>query len=391
MLQSMSDAPYILYGVQLSLYTGKVRSYLRKKRLHFVERETWHPGFENAVAKVGNRKQPMIETPEGEVVQDTTEIIDFLEARHSEHSVYPETPVQRMVALLFELYGDEGLMKPAMHYRWNFPEQNDRFLEEEFGRALRPSPLQRDEGLASAAQLFSFMRTQCIPALGVTPGSASAIEEAYQDLLDRLEVHFRIHPYLLGGRPCIGDFGMLAPLYAHLGRDPYPLELMKARAPSVHRWVERMNVADGGLAEFPDHEERYLPGDEIPESLFPILQLMAEDYMPELLSIVASVNEWLAGQPERPAGTRVPASTQGMGTLSPIGRHRVKLRGVEIELAVQHYSIWMLERVLDHYDSLGFAERKKADDMLDATGLAPLLQARPVRRIERVGFTEVLG
>lgn len=300
----MADAPYIFYGLQLSLYSGKVRSYLRKKQLRFIERETWHPGFAAASAKLPSPKQPTIETPEGEVIQDTTEIIDFLEARHPERSVYPEGPVQRLVALLFELYGDEGLMKPAMHYRWNFPDQNDRFLMAEFSRGLRPAPSARDEGLAAAAQLFRFMRTQCIPSLGVTPESAPAIEAAYEDLLDRLEDHFRIHPYLLGGRPCIGDFGMLASLYAHLGRDPYPLELMKARAPSCHRWVERMNVADAGLADFPDRDENYLARDEIPESLLPILALMAQDYMPELLNIVACVDAWIARQPEMPAGTR---------------------------------------------------------------------------------------
>jgi glutathione S-transferase len=191
----MVEPPYIFYGVQLSFYAGKVRSYLRKKRLPFVERETSHPGFTAAAAKVGNSNQPMIETPEGEVVQDTTEIIDFLETRHPNNSVYPDGPVQRLIALLFELYGDEGLMKPAMHYRWNFPEQNDAFLMEEFGRSMRTEPSAREEGLKSAAMLQGFMRTKCIPALGVTPGSAAVIETAYEDLLDQLELHFRLHPY----------------------------------------------------------------------------------------------------------------------------------------------------------------------------------------------------
>jgi glutathione S-transferase len=390
-MRRMVDGPYIFYGLQLSLYAGKVRSYLRKKQLPFVERETWHPGFADASAKVATQKQPLVVTPEGEVLQDTTEIIDFLEARHPEHPVYPEGPVQRLVALLFELYGDEGLMKPAMHYRWNFPEQNDRFLMAEFGRGQLFAGSSSDDGLGGWTQLQTSMRTQLLPLLGVTPESAPAIEAAYEDLLDRLEEHFRSHPYLLGGRPSIGDFGMLAPLYAHLGRDPYPLELMKARAPSCHRWVERMNVADAGLAEFPDCNESYLPLDEIPESLLPILALMAQDYMHELLSIVAFVDEWIARQPELPAGTPFPASTQAMGTLSPIGHHRVTLRGVEIELAVQHYSIWMLQRVLDHYHALDSAARQGADAVLDSTGLAPLLRARPVRRIERIGFTEVLG
>ena len=37
------------------------------------------------------------------------------------------------------------------------------------------------------------------------------------------------------------DFGLIAPMYAHLGRDPYPLALMQSRAIHVFRWVERMN------------------------------------------------------------------------------------------------------------------------------------------------------
>ena len=75
------------------------------------------------------------------------------------------------------------------------------------------------------------------------------IEAAYEELLDRLEAHFRVSPYLLGGRPSIGDFGMIAPLYAHLGRDPYPASLMKRRAPHCYRWVERMSSRLATLAE----------------------------------------------------------------------------------------------------------------------------------------------
>lgn len=386
----MTSDPYIFYGVQLSFYAGKVRSYLRKKGLPFIERETSHPDFAIAAKQVPTPKQPLLVTPQGEVIQDTTEIIDFLEARHPENPVYPARPVQRFIAVLFELYGDEGLMKPAMHYRWNFPDQNDDFLIEEFGRFLRPEPSQREAGLAAAKHLQTHMRIQVIPALGVTPTSAPAIEAAYEALLDRLEEHFRVHPYLLGGRPSLGDFGMLAPLYAHLGRDPYPLALMKSRAPALNRWVERMNVADAGLAEFPDVDASFLPEDQIPETLLPILSLMAEDYMPELLSILRSVDDWLEAQPEVPAGAPFPASTQGMGTMAPIGHHQVSLRGVEIELAIQYYSLWMLGRVHAEYDALDAEARGQVDEILATTGLAPLIATRPKRRIERVGYTEVL-
>ena len=49
----------------------------------------------------------------------------------------------------------------------------------------------------------------------------------------------------------------MAPLYAHLGRDPVPKALMQSLAPNVYRWVERMNQPQPLAGEF-------LAGDEIP-------------------------------------------------------------------------------------------------------------------------------
>ena len=40
-------------------------------------------------------------------------------------------------------------------------------------------------------------------------------------------------PFLLGHRPSIGDFGLLAPIYAHLYRDPVPGFILRTR------WVYR--------------------------------------------------------------------------------------------------------------------------------------------------------
>ena len=74
-------ADYFLYGSEMSLYTGKARSYLRKKGVRFETRSTSHPGFARAAAAIGHTYQPILDTAAGEVVQDTTSIIDFVEAR----------------------------------------------------------------------------------------------------------------------------------------------------------------------------------------------------------------------------------------------------------------------------------------------------------------------
>ena len=46
-------------------------------------------------------------------------------------------------------------------------------------------------------------------------------------------VAHKIYPYLLGGRPSIADFGFMAPLFAHLGRDPVPAALAATFAASL--------------------------------------------------------------------------------------------------------------------------------------------------------------
>jgi glutathione S-transferase len=84
----------------------------------------------------------------------------------------------------------------------------------------------------------------------VTDDTRYLVETLYLAFLDALNSHFEQYPYLLGWRPCLGDFGLLGPLYAHLGRDPYPARLMQQRAPRVWRWVERMNRADQDAPEY---------------------------------------------------------------------------------------------------------------------------------------------
>ena len=99
---------YQLIGAEISYYTGKARAYLRYKGIPFEEVTASAEVFAKTILpKTGVRFIPVLITPEDEAVQDTTEIIDFLEARFPQASVYPDTPLQRLVALLFEIYGDE--------------------------------------------------------------------------------------------------------------------------------------------------------------------------------------------------------------------------------------------------------------------------------------------
>ena len=136
----MADHPYRLYGMPGSLYTAKVRAALRKSGLAFREHAVGEPRFlETIVPKIQRWIIPVVETPDGEIWQDGSAILDALTPLMPEDQTpTPEGPVQRVIAHLFELFGGEGLLRPAMHYRWNFDAENLAFLTDDFTNALVP-------------------------------------------------------------------------------------------------------------------------------------------------------------------------------------------------------------------------------------------------------------
>ena len=123
----------VLYGSPLSLYTGRARSYLIKAGLAYKETVPITDYFrETVLPKAGGRAGvPTIETMEGEVIRDGAAIVDHYENRSDQH-FSPKTPRQNILSRLFDVIGAEGLLRPAMHYRWNFPEQNLAFLRFHF-------------------------------------------------------------------------------------------------------------------------------------------------------------------------------------------------------------------------------------------------------------------
>ena len=68
----------------------------------------------------------------------------------------------------------------------------------------------------------------------------------------------------------------MAPLFAHLGRDPYPLHIKQQRAPRVFRWVEHMNTPEIRMPEFPDFPQSYLNDDEVPLQVVSLLRLLID-------------------------------------------------------------------------------------------------------------------
>lgn len=336
-----------LIGHEFSLYSGKTRSYLRHKQIPFVESSTLEDR-ELVRARVGRRVIPVVVTADDECVQDTTAIIDFLEDRYPERSVYPDGPWQRLVSLLLEVYGDEWLVLPAMHYRWHFKRKNLGYVLRNFGNIVRPNwpSMLRPIGGLPVAMLFGNLYK---PVMGRSRGNIGEIEKSYESFLDDFNRHLEDHYYLLGSRPSIGDFGLIGPLYAHLYRDPYPGELMRTRAPNVAKWVERMQQPVNFDGDF-------LEDDQVPETLFPLLRRMFTEQLPVLLDTMRRVGKWKEEHPEAKGIPRF------------IGKHEFVLGDVSATRYVMPYAQWMFQRPLSFYQLLSDDERARIDPMLEQLG-----------------------
>ncbi len=375
-----------LYAAPMSLWSGKARAYLRKQGIPFNEVMPGHPSYKEKIIPHTKRGiVPVVQLPDRTVIQDTVDIIDHFElSDQSRFSVYPNTPKQRLAALILDMFGSEGLLKVAMHYRWNFLEDNIAFIELEFGDHIVPGAT--PDVITSMAHKVMAPMQAYLPMLGLNEKTIPAVEEQYLELLALLNAHFAQHPYLLGGLPSVADYGLFAPLYAHLSRDPYPGMVMKSKAQRVYRWIERMNAPDSDMPEYGEYPQQYFADDEIPETLQAILRLVAKDFLPELKQAVTEVNQWLADNPdvEGQCVTEKPR-------IKALKQMDYPFRGTTVTGMVIPYQLYMLQRITDYFAQCSAEEKNVTQQFFSSLGLQELLTRQAKRRVERPELIEVWG
>jgi glutathione S-transferase len=107
-----------LWGSPHSFYTGKVRSYLIKKGLPFREQTLAHSRFQaQIVSRVRLMVVPVLEFPDGRLLQDSADIIETLEARFPDNPMIPATPCSMHRSPRRRLR-HRGTLAPGIH-RWS--------------------------------------------------------------------------------------------------------------------------------------------------------------------------------------------------------------------------------------------------------------------------------
>src|SRR5262249_23639183 len=116
------NAPFRLYGADLSPYSVKVRSYLSYKNLPFEWLARSNARHEEVSRYAKLPLTPILVAANDNALQESTAIIEALERDTSEPSIIPNDAALAFVSALLEDYADEWLNKVMFHYRWSYPD-----------------------------------------------------------------------------------------------------------------------------------------------------------------------------------------------------------------------------------------------------------------------------
>ena len=260
-------APYRIFGNEMSPYSVKVRAWFRYKAVpHLWLQRSQHR--EEFKARARLPLIPLVVTPDDRAIQDSTPVIEALEAENPEPSIHPEDPALRFLSALIEEYGDEWGNKLMFHHRWH-SEVDRRGTALVLARSFLP----HDDSAAVEA-LAEQVRERMVGRVhftGSSEANAPLISRYLDDLLAILEAHLESRKYLFGARPAFADFGLAPQLY-EAALDPTAAGIIRARAPKVLAWSYRVLE--------PHNEGPFEDWDSLKETLTPLLANAGAYFLP---------------------------------------------------------------------------------------------------------------
>jgi len=246
---------YRLFGVEMSPYSVKVRAFMRYKKIP----HTWVVRSMDQMAEFGKYAKlplvPCLACPDGSGLQDSTPIMEALEAQFPQPPVRAADPATDFLAALLEEFADEWCNKPMFHFRW-FYDADAKSAALRIAQETVPAGSPPE----AAVQMAGMLEARMVPRLsfvGSGRGNAQAeangrfIEDSFRRITGLLETLLLSRDFLFGARPTLADFGLYGQ-FKELLSDPTPGAWLRANAPRTCAWVARMEDprGDGELLPF---------------------------------------------------------------------------------------------------------------------------------------------
>lgn len=346
-----------------SPFSYKVMAYMNYKDIPYKRIQANAQATMQGIPKlVGQPIIPVVLTPEEEVLQDSTPIIEWFEQRYVDRAVLPQDQRLACFMWLLEDFADEYMPRIHMHTRWG-NEQNRRAVSHRIARGQCYAMPQLD--LSQVAAMVVARQPGFDKHLGLTDAVRGNMDEQVLELLSILEAHFLDYQFLLGFRPSLADFALYGSLFVHLYNDPNSRETMEVHGPRTCAWLETIHdFGDtrgcAGQTEFGD----WLILDEgIPETLQRLLGFTAKTYVP-FARACAQASQ---------AGEK---------------RFEAEVYGMTASFSTHHYRAWSFEQVQKRYAALEGAAKTFVDEVFSQCGVLPELMEDGIAHCDLFdGFT----
>lgn len=355
---------YRIWQAQASPYSHKVMTYMNYKGIPYKRITTDAGALSGKITElVGQSIIPVLLTPQDQVMQDSTPILEHFEASFQDKPAIPEDPRLAMLMWLIEEFADEYMPRIAMHTRWG-NDQNIGTASHKIARDLTFGNPSLTTG--QLAPMIAGRQAGFNKHLGLEGDHVKAnMDQQILDLLAILEQHFLHYQFLLGFKPSLADFSLYGPLKVHLYEDPQSNEIMERNAPRTCRWLRTiMDFGDtrgcAGQTEFGD----WIDLDSgVPESLEQLLCFIARTYIPFAKACA------MAGKDRNKSFTAT-------------------VDGIEASFSVHQYRVWSFEQLQLKFLNLQDNDKQFIENVFAATGIQPtLMQGEIIHNALFDGFT----
>lgn len=363
-LKPGEESLYRIWQSYPSPYSYKVMTYMNYKGIPYKRMEANMDIYMGEIpALVGQPIIPVILTPDEQVMQDSTPIIEWFESQYKEKPAIPEDPRLAFIMWLLEEFADEYMPRIHMHTRWG-NEQNRQTLSHRLARFMAFG--KSDVESADLAGFLLERQSGFDKHLGIgSDAIRSNLDQQLLDFLAILEDHFKHFQFLLGFTPSFADFALFGPLRMHLFNDPQSNEIMEINAPRTCRWMD--TIADlgdtrgcAGQVEFGDWIDL---SQGLPETLAKLLSFVGKTYIPFAKACAVA-----GGNKEK--------------------SFEAKVDGQVATFATHQYRVWSFEQLQLRYQALNGDDKNFIDAILtEATVLPAMMEGEVIHNGLFDGFT----
>ena len=340
---------YRFWGDITSPYSCKLRTYMNYKGIPYKRMRVNMNAYMNVIPeKVGMTIIPVLLTPNDEVMQDTTPIMESMEAEYPEKSCIPTDARLAFFMWLLEEFADEYAVRFSMHYRWG-NELNRDALSHRLARTMCYGV--PDIHPSQASSMILDRQSGFDTALGLTSNEIrDSLDQQLLDLLAILDKHFESYQFLLGNKPSLADFALYGHLFAHLFNDPYSARIMEHHGARTCNWMDTITEfgdTRGAIGQIELGDWINLDAG-IPETLTALLGFVAKTYIPYITATA------LAAQQKQKS-------------------FEVDIYGIENTFLTFQYRAWSFEQLQQRLTSLDKQSRKAIEVILLDANIQPTM------------------